>query len=318
MIVDSMSKREVMKYIRKEYNSTILPHFQNHLKLYRTKIYPVCQRGKQQKVTLPWEIVQSKDRTMFHLQVFGDKEGIDTLTVVEFDWQGQHCFAYIKHGLMIVFSEHALRRYEERVLESNKFFCKEFRNLYRVLLKYLHLSYRTILPSPTHPLCYYFVVLNALFLADFDKAAFDPDQSEGEIWLNTCISLKEAGVSQKGIQKTLSQIPFYIKDIGFNPFENPSEHFETVKSFFINGDKKWIDILCLSKSVFLIDKLFVMMDLPVSKTIINVIDSEMKYAGALLDMGNIEFSKLSPYGPNGIAIRGELDYKGDTTAKHKK
>lgn len=137
MIVDSMSKQEVMEYIRKEYNSTILPHFHNHLKLYRTRIYPVCQRGKQKKATLPWEIVQSKDRTMFHLQVFGDKKGIDTLTVVEFDWQRQHCFAYIKHGLMVVFSEHALRRYEERVLESKSFVCKEFSNLYRVLLKYL-------------------------------------------------------------------------------------------------------------------------------------------------------------------------------------
>lgn len=69
MIVDSMNKREVMKYIRKEYNSTILPHFHNHLKLYRTKIYPVCQRGKLKKATLPWEIVKSKDRTMFHLQI---------------------------------------------------------------------------------------------------------------------------------------------------------------------------------------------------------------------------------------------------------
>ena len=312
MIVDSMNKREVMEYIRKEYNSTILPHFHNHLKLYRTRIYPVCQRGKQKKATLPWEMVQSKDRTMFHLRVFGDKEGIDTLTIVEFDWQSQHCFAYIKHGLMIVFSEHALRRYEERVMESNKFFCKEFNHLYKVLLKYIPFSYRTILPSPTHPLCYYFVVLNALFLGDFDEATFDPEQSEGEIWLNTCISLKEAGVSQKGIQKTLSLMPFYIKEIGFNPFENSTEIFARVKSFYLTGDKKWTDVLSLSKSVFLIDKLFVMMDLPVSKIIIDVVDSEMKYAGALLNMGNIDTRKLSPYGPNGIAIRGELDYKNKT------
>lgn len=317
MIVDSMSKQEVMKYIRKEYNSTILPHFQNHLKLYRTRIYPVCQRGKQKKVTLPWEIISSKDRTMFHLQVFGEKKGIDSLTVVEFDWQSQHCFAYIKHGLMIVFSEHALRRFEERVLGSNSFFGKEFNHLCKILLKYIPFSYRTILPSPTHPLCYYFVVLNALFLGDFDEAAYDPEQSEGEIWLNTCISLKEAGTSQKGIQKTLSFMPFCIKDIGFNPFENSSENFKRVKSFYMTDDEKWYDILRLCKSVYLIDKLFLMMDLPVSKIIINVINSEMKYAGALLKMGDIDISKLSPYGPNGIAIRGELDYKGDASVKKK-
>ncbi len=117
-------------------------------------------------------------------------------------------------------------------------------------------------------------------------------------------------MSQKGIQKTLSLMPFYIKEIGFNPFENSTENFARVKSFYLTGDKKWIDVLSLSKLVFLIDKLFVMMDLPVSKTIIDVIDSEMKYARALLNMGDIDASKLSPYGPNGIAIRGELDYKG--------
>ena len=80
MIVDTMSKHEVMSYIRKEYNSTIVPHFHKHLKLFETKIYPVCQRGKQKKVTLPWVSIQSKDRTQFHLQVFGDKQHIDTLT----------------------------------------------------------------------------------------------------------------------------------------------------------------------------------------------------------------------------------------------
>lgn len=120
-----------MDYIRKEYNSTILPHFHKHLKLYRVKIYPVCQRGKQKKVTLPWEIVRSKDRTKFHMQVFGNKEGIDSLTVAEFDWQGQHCFAYIKHELMIVFSGHALRRYEERVFEIKTNYCLEFLFLQR-------------------------------------------------------------------------------------------------------------------------------------------------------------------------------------------
>ena len=62
--------------------------------------------------------------------------------------------------------------------------------------------------------------------------------------------------------------------------------------------------------MYLIDKLFVMMDLPVSKTVINVFNSEMKYAGSLLKLDGTDISKLTPYGRNGIAIRGELDYKG--------
>ncbi len=46
MIVDTMSKQEVMNYIRKEYNATILPYFHSHLKLYEIKIYPGCRREK--------------------------------------------------------------------------------------------------------------------------------------------------------------------------------------------------------------------------------------------------------------------------------
>lgn len=309
MIVDSMSKQEAMEYIRKEYNSTILPYFHNHLKLYQTKIYPVCQRGKQEKVTCPWKTIMSKDRTLFHLQVFGNKDGIDSLTFAEFDWQSQHCFAYIKHELMIVFSEHALRRYEERVREHDKEESIKVKQTFKQLMKLIPLSYRTILSSPTHPICYYFVVLDALFLGDFDEATYLPDQKEGEIWLNTCISLKEAGNSQKGIQKTLSLLPFYIKQIGFNPFET-GVSFKKVYSLY-SDPLKWASVKLIAKSVYLIDKLFVMKDLPVSKTVNNVFYSEMKYAGSLLKLDGTDISKLTPYGPNGIAIRGELDYKGN-------
>ena len=180
MIVDSMSKQEVMDYIRKEYNSTILSHFHNHLILYRNKIYPICDRGKQQKVTLAWETILSKDRTKFHLQVFGNKEGIDSLTITEFDWKCQHCFAYIKHGLMIVFSEHALRRYEERVRGNDK--NANIKQTFKYLLKFIPFSYRTVLPSKTHPLSYYFVVIYALFLGDFDEAVYSPYQKEGDFY----------------------------------------------------------------------------------------------------------------------------------------
>ena len=308
MIVDSMNKQEVMGYIRKEYNSTILPYFHKHLKLYQAKIYPVCERGKREKVICPWETVMSKDRTVFQLQVFGNKEGIDSLTIAEFDWHNQHCFAYIKHELLVIFSEHTLRRYEERVLETDRDTSINVKQTFKRLMKYIPLSYRTILPSPTHPLCYYFVVPDALFLGDFDEASYYPDQNEGEIWLNTCISLKEAGKSQKGILNTLSLLPFYIKQIGFNPFETGIS-FKKVYSLY-SDPSKWVSVKLIAKSVYLIDKLFVMMDLPVSKTVINVFNSEMKYAGSLLKLDGTDISKLTPYGRNGIAIRGELDYKG--------
>ena len=306
-----MSKKEVMSYIRKEYNSTILPYFQNHLALYRIKIFPVCQRGQKKSVTLPWENIMSKNRTKFRMQVFGDKKIIDTLTIGEFDWQGQHCFLYIKHNLMIVFSEHALRRYEERVYGKKDITKDEIEELFMVLIKYMHLSYHTILPSPTHPLCYYFVVLSGLFLGDFDETNFRADQNEGKIWLNTCISLKEAKETQKGILNTLSLMPYFIKFIGFNPFDT-DVLISHDKAYSLKPENKnWSSVQCLCKSVYLIDKLFLMMDLPVSDWVKDLFYKEMKYAESLLVMGGTDVSKLTPYGRNGIAIRGELDYKGE-------
>ena len=302
-----MSKKEVLEYIHQEYYSTITPYFSNHLKLYKAKIYPVCERGKAQNVTLPWQKVTSKDRTAFNLQVYGDKDSIDWIAISEFDWQKQHCFAYIKHDLLIVFSQHSLQRYAERVIEM-ELPCQD---CFKLIMKNLKYSYRVVLPSPTHPLCYYFAIINALFLGDFDDTLFDPEQKCGDIWLNTCISLKEAGTSQQGILHTLTKIPFHIKNIGFNPFEDSVNNFKKVKSFYEKDDKRWYSIVCLSKLVFLLSKLFVMMDLPVPKTINDVFNSQMKYAGSLLEMANYDISKLSPYGKDGIAIRGELNYKGD-------
>ena len=235
------------------------------------------------------------------------------MTISEFDWQGQHCFAYIKHGLLVVFSEHALRRYEERVLAVDKEKVLKVKQIFKILLKYIPLSYRTVLPSPTHPLCYYFVVLNALFLGDFDDSTFSPEQKRGEIWLNTCISLKEAGVTQKGILKTLSLLPLFIKDIGYNPFDSGVKSKQNLA--LRSNHFKWSSFLCICKSVYLIDKLFVMMDLPVSKLTNNCFYTEMRLVGVYLEIGGIDISKLTPYGKDGIAIRGELDYKGEYSTK---
>lgn len=305
MIVDSMSKHEVMVYIRNEYDDTVIPYFHKHLKQYEVKIYPVCARGKHNKVTLPWEIVISKNNTVFQLRVFGNNSKIDSVTIAEFDWQDQHCFAYIKHGLIIVFSQHALRRYAERVRMSEIPSKKAF----DIIFKNMSYSYRTVLPSPTHPLCCYLVIIDALFLGDFDQNAFSPNQRFGEIWLNTCISLKESGDSQKGILNTLSLMPFYIRKIGFNPYESPAMSKATDK--LMNERRELGSLICLSESVFLLDKMFLMMDLPVNKYIIDYVHAEMRYAEAILKWADVETEKLTPYGKNGIAIRGELDYKGN-------
>ena len=108
-------------------------------------------------------------------------------------------------------------------------------------------------------------------------------------------------------------MPYFIKEMGFDPFDSKVKSKDILA--LRSNRMKWAAVQCFCKSVFLIDKMFVMMDLPVSKETINCFNSEMKYAGALLEIGGKDISKLSPYGPNGIAIRGELDYKGDINKK---
>lgn len=152
-----------------------------------------------------------------------------------------------------------------------------------------------------------------MFLGDFDDSTFSREQKNGEIWLNTCISLKEAGVTQKGILKTLSLLPLFIKDIGFNPFDTGVKSKQTLA--LRSNHSKWASFLCICKSVYLIDKLFVMMDLPVSELTNDCIYTEMRLAGKYLEIGGIDISKLTPYGKDGIAIRGELDYKGEHSTK---
>lgn len=305
MIVDSMSKHEVMVYIRKEYDETVVPYFQKRLKLYRAKIFSVCERGKQNTVTLPWMTIVSKNKTSFNLRIFGNKEEIDYVSICEFDWNGQHCFAYIKHSLIVVFSQHAIQRYNERVLTSEL----SSKQAFNIIFRNIAYSYWTILPSQTHPLCYYFVILDALFLGDFDQDAFSPDPSIGEIWLNTCISLREAGKSQEGILNTLSYIPFHIKSIEFNPYSSPSMFKATDR--LIKEEKNIGGLICLSKSVFLLDKLFLMMDLPVKEHINKYVYAEMRYVESILQWIGVDTQKLAPYGKDGIAIRGELDYRGE-------
>ena len=53
------------------------------------------------------------------------------------------------------------------------------------------------------------------------------------------------------------------------------------------------------------------MDLPVKKYINDYVNAEMRYAEAILQWARVETEKLTPYGKDGIAIRGELDYKGN-------
>lgn len=106
-------------------------------------------------------------------------------------------------------------------------------------------------------------------------------------------------------------MPFYIKQIGFNPFDD-EVMFSKDKAYELNpNNENWNYIICLTKSVYLIYKMIVMMDLPLSKEINDCFNADMRYAGAILKMGGVDISHLSPYGPKGIAIRGELDYKGN-------
>ena len=97
--------------------------------------------------------------------------------------------------------------------------------------------------------------------------------------------------------------------IGFNPYESPEMNKATER--LMKERNKIGALVCLSESIFLLDKLFLIMDLPVKEHIIKYVHAEMRYVEAILQWAGVETNKLTPYGKDGIAIRGELDYKGN-------
>ena len=125
MIVDTMTKEEVMHSLQKEFQEEILPYYYNSILKWAEKyILPIAQRvGKPQTY---YRSKLSSGYNKFNIIGTISKKGRGMCAYSEFDWQNKHCYAsYLSSengtGSVVVFQKHCLERYAERA-SSSRFF----------------------------------------------------------------------------------------------------------------------------------------------------------------------------------------------------
>lgn len=304
-----MSKADIYRALKKDYERNVNLYISSRIVKYRTDIQ-MLTAVENHYVQLAWETFVTKDNIKYRFRPEGDRETFAPKVIAEFAWQGRNCLAFFLEGLngviVNVFTEHALNRYAERVLKKEIPF-KDV--LYTYIFPKMSFAFRTILPSPNrHAYSKYCTIADGLFLGEFNLS-----DKENNDWYNTCISLNETGISQGKILHTLKSIQNYMNILGFNPFDLDEYNEE---SNFINPDKipkteEGLKALKeLSRLIYLINKLYLLLDLPFINEYKGKIDYEILLAKAFLKAFGIDYTKLTPYGKDGIAVRGELEYKG--------
>lgn len=299
MILDTMSKFEVMKTLRTEFDGDILPY-------YNKKILPLlkqrCQR-ENRKITLGWETVESKGLNTFKILKRGDKEQPLPLFVSEFRWKDRKCYAsFYQEGNVVIYQAHCLQRYRERVLQKDIPIDDVF---YKHILKSPE-AYHIVLPTPTHPYSHYLGMANALFLGDYDIEHLDSNF----LWCNTCISYNETNYSQMKIMQSLHFLQEFINKTkcDFSISENEDNFKDYLEQIKKNDDK----IQELKKFLtikYLLWKLLFSFNFEFIDHFKNESEEQVEYIERILREFNIIGKSLSPYSKNyGIACKGEIDY----------
>lgn len=306
MVVDSMTKYEVMDELRTDFDSEVKPYYDNRL---RKRIQPlIFSKAQRQKsiVSLGWEDYSTKKCNTFKILKRGDVNGDTPEFMAEFFWKNKKNHAlFYQQNHVVVFQEHCLERYAERVLGNEELKTGE---VIKEIRKHLNSGFHIVLPTPTHPYSIYFVVANALFLGDYeDLEGKYKDKTYN--WLNTCISLKEAHATQKGIMHSLASMQDYNISIGFNPIQDKEIYFkkrnELIKT---NEDKE--RLVDFFKNYYMLYQLFQSFNLPFEVYFKEEIEKDMDFLKNELAMFSVYVEGLSPYGKkNGFAFKGEIDYR---------
>lgn len=234
MILDSMSRQEVMKAIRKDFDEDVLPYYFSTL---RPKLL-IKIKGKASRlktiVNLGWVEYMSKNRILYHILQRGDQYGDMPLFISEFTWRKrdgkkQTMFASLHPNSDIaIYTQHCLERYAERILEVN-LSPKEI--IKQILKKQSH-AFHIVLPSPTHEYTLYHNFADALFLGDYTPP--EDESAPSWNWYNTCISINEAGQSQSSIINCLCKLQSFWNDFNCYPENNPSQFPVFVKQHIKN------------------------------------------------------------------------------------
>lgn len=315
MIVDSMTKAEIFRALKNDYERNVDMYIAARFLKYQTEIQ-MLTASENRHIQLPWETIITKSNIKYMFRPEGDRETFRPKVIAEFPWQGKNCFAYFTEGIkgkvVNVFTGHALLRYAERVLNKEMSYRDVF---YKYILPNMSYAFRTMLPSPNHhEFSKYITIADGLFLGDFD-----PKYPTNDDWYNTCISLNETGESQHKILKTLKAIQKDLNTLGFNPFDlDEYQEGQLINWNKVPNTKVAVDALIeLAKLTFLLNKLYLMLDFPFYSEFKGKINYDMIVAKGLLEAFEIDYTKLTPYGKDGIAVRGELEYKGEENSQRR-
>lgn len=308
MIVDTMTKTEVMRSLQKEFREEILPFYNRSVLEIKKNILPRIQRtGKSEKIQ------RSKDssgKNTFMVIIDVSKEGHNMCSYCIFFWRGKKCYAnFFYDNDVIVYQKHCLERYAERVLGRKDLLSDD------VFKKYLfnrqNSAFQISLQAPKRERCQYFGLADALFLGDYDEPTME-NKKECFHWYNTCISLKEAHITQTGILQSLSLMQKFVQDLGFNPIYSKLKNKSAKKDLekYINkGDDKKQSYIEYLKRMYMLHQLQLSLEFPWIELYKEEIDIQMNEISSTLAKYGINSSSLSPFGKKvGFAIKGEINY----------
>lgn len=108
MILDTMSKHEVMQSLRNDFDSEILPYYIRIRPKIQALIKTKSEREKK-PINLGWETYVTKNKTTFYILKKGDKDGDTPEFVSLFRWRGKACYStFFEKGTIVVYQQHCL------------------------------------------------------------------------------------------------------------------------------------------------------------------------------------------------------------------
>ena len=310
MIIDTMTKTEVMLSLQKELKEEVLPYYnQVVVRRLEKELLPMVQRSGR-PVKKSYEKKTSGLNT-FYLGCTVTKGGHNLDIYCSFSWHGKQSFAnfFSTSDSVVVFQKHCLERYAERVLGQEGIapdvIFKKF------LLNKQDSAFLIALQAPKRERCMFYGLADALFLGDYDEPT--PENKERYLyWYNTCISLKEAHATQSGILHSLALMQKYVKDLGFNPLDTYlSKEQKKILKDVRTSETKSVSYIEFLKRTYMLHQLQLSLNFPWIDLYINDIISRMERLSHELGKYGINTASLSPYGKEvGFAIKGEIDYRG--------
>lgn len=306
MIVDSMSKVEVLEALQKDFLIEAKPYFDKQWIVVRQSMRERSLRTKQ-SVRRGLHFISKNNLNYFAEFIYKNINDIRFVFTAEFYWNSRRCYAsFFEENMVVVYQSHCIERYIERVLQGGSDNIKQV--FYKLINRHQYSAFCIVLPTPTHKYSVYFGLDNALFLGDFDPGVIS-STVQGK-WFNTCISLKEAGNTQSRLLQTLLFLQSFVQKLGYNPIDtgglSPRDKKRIEQDLLLT---QWV--IDFYKKSYLLLKLHLQFEFPFTQQEIHKIEETMAFLISELSSYNISVKQLSPYDSiEGVAIKGEIDYKG--------